>query len=291
MCSEGDCPEETKAPQPQSQTQQQPAGQQQSADQRTETQLPDSDQLRRARLAAYLHDEVSGPLSLAAREAQRQIRLADARSTAAAGADPSPAFTDDQRSAWKTVNTDITRALRNLYRLVAGLLDANRDSNASITQSVSAAAFFGELQRTVERERQCLADLGFTGKASVTGRLTHAPNAATGEEIQALVHELCTNVHKHCTSADSVYELSVHCAGDRIEISELCQWTSQSRETAAPEVGGQGLSAHRLIIRHIGGELVWHSGQWQWNCYARIPIFTETESGSLRGTTNERYRE
>ncbi|KAB8290620.1 hypothetical protein [Bifidobacterium avesanii] len=242
----------------------------------------DSDQLKRARLAAYLHDEVSGPLSLAARESQRQIRLAEMGGEQTAST--------DQRAAWKAVNADVTRALRNLHRVVARLLDADRDHNALTPRQLSAEVFVRTLRQTVEQEQRRLSGLGFIGKATVTGELERVPDAATRDEILALVHELCANVDKHCTSASSVYELSVHCSADRIEISELCRWTAPRPTITAPEVGGQGLSAHRLIIRHIGGELVWHSGQWQWNCYARIPILTETEDSALRDAETKRYR-
>ena len=117
----------------------------------------------------------------------------------------------------------------------------------------------------------------------VTGTLSRVPDAVTGDEILALLHELCANVNKHCRPEDSVYDLSVHAAGTVVEINEQCMWNASRTDDAdlrdANEsegddaaLGGHGLNAHQTVVRQLGGDMVWQSGKRKWNCYARIPV-------------------
>lgn len=250
--------------------------------------------LERAKLAARIHDEVSNRLSLAARESQRQSREAP---------------DEEQREAWLQVNEAISEAMRSLHELIGQLLDAKnglvadpdgRTADAddgdgadgasadarSHHGSPSTEAFLGLLRQEAKDEHDRLSSLGFHGTMRVAGSLDRIPDAMTGDEILALLHELCANVDKHCTPEDSVYDLSVHASGECVEINEQCRWnapqvndqppaadmTSHGTDGEDGPMGGHGLAAHRTIVRQLGGDMVWRSAQWQWNCYARIPV-------------------
>lgn len=260
--------------------------------------VPDNRKLERAKLAARIHDEVSNRLSLAARESQRQAR---------------EATDEEQREAWIRVNEAITQALRNLHELIEQLLDArediagNRPGEPAVHgpdardarpgaadepdriispthgRGLSTEAFLGLLRQDAKDEHDRLSALGFHGTMRVTGTLDRVPDAVTGDEILALLHELCANVNKHCKPKDSVYDLSVHAAGAVVEINEQCMWNASRTDDAdlrdANEsdgddtaLGGHGLNAHQTVVRQLGGDMVWRSGKRQWNCYARIPV-------------------
>lgn len=212
--------------------------------------------LGRMQVALQLHDDVVNDLAVAAHFAQRRMRHAG---------------DDGERNAWDEENRKILRALDHVHAIIDATAIIERDD----ASEPSAAAFERLLRDALARERRYLDRAGLKAEMRLSGQIRRSVGPVVRREALALLHELCRNAVRH-TPSGAVFCLSVHCGADAVEITELCRWKDgdgMSDESQSDgRFNGQGLQAHRRMIRNLGGELTWNRDADTWQCYARIPL-------------------
>ncbi len=216
--------------------------------------------LQRTRVAIHMHDEVSGRLSLLARDVQRRRRLSE---------DPG------QREMLDDLNGQILQVIDCVHNVVNELSEPSHAPETSDEDRLPLAEYAGALDRR-------LHGLGYSGRCAVSQLQGIALGRRQYEATRLLLDELCANIRKHADPQELRYEISVRSGDGRIEISEVCRWHRtagghMAHADSSDQVmgGGQGLRTRRRMFEELGGSFQWaadgdrDSGSWK--CFAWLP--------------------
>ena len=231
-------------------------------------------------LASRLHDTVSGSLSLAIRQAQRQLRVIPP---------------GEEHDAWQQVydvlregTTNVGRLIDQLHVISADAVDGGDDTVGNPERALASQTVDGDddmsrdgiadriSQVMAARDRTC-AQLRLAG----SGTYRETPGVRWSKEsyrqTMDLLGELYTNLIKHGRPDATTYEIVVRCEPDRVEVSELCRLRQQPAVSSSVNTGettttgGHGIALLAERIRLRGGVLHIQSRPDMWACHAVIP--------------------
>ncbi|NEG96672.1 hypothetical protein GFD17_07895 [Bifidobacterium sp. SMB2] len=204
---------------------------------------------REKRVAAEIHDAVSGQLSYAILLSQRM--------------DKTP------QTIISGMKDASVKAMNSLYQIIDYLNDeSERDLSESDSLKESHQRPSDRLGTMLREEEHRLASIGFAGRIAVQG--DPARISTEGEEcLSGLLRELFANIMRHGEPSEPYYlsiVFSLH------EITVVQSNTIRKEQSAIPASRGHGLVSLKQRIANRGGVVRQVLEDGSWTLYASIPL-------------------
>ncbi|WP_169276272.1 sensor histidine kinase [Bifidobacterium moraviense] len=224
---------------------------------------------RNTALALALHDQVSGSLSLASREAQRRMRRIPPDS--------------DEYETLQRINADVLDGLNGLHDAIDQLRHVDAAAGAVPRRHAPEpdADLRHALRRLIEQEDRRLAKLGYHGQGSVEFMGSDDLSPQLQQELLGLTAELYANICRHCP-ASGTYALSIRRAENVIVVTERNDRFGDDSGTDGSVIGGEGsgeelrgghgLALHARAVAALGGTCEFRPDHHAWSVTVRIPL-------------------
>ena len=200
--------------------------------------------------ATLLHDAVSGSLTRILITAERMKRERP---------------DDYARCGMEDIVGYATDALHKTHQAIemvhGGGSAANGTGRFTLLVAVRATASSGDRR---------LHELGYHGETLIQGECNRQLDDRGYAFIQ-LLHEIYTNIERHCDPQCSTYRIHLRFADDAVTLLQT-NGTATSEQWVAPPKSGRGLALHGEQIKALGGTIRIGVNDGQWRFFCMMPL-------------------
>ena len=211
-------------------------------------------QLKQARLqlmtTILLHDAVSGSLTRILITAERMKRE----------------HPDDYaRCGMEDIVGYATDALHETHQAIEMI-----HGGGSAVNGTGGFTLLRAVQSTASSGDRRLHELGYHGETFIQGECNLQLDDRGYAFIQ-LLHEIYTNIERHCDPQCSTYRIHLRFADDAVTLLQT-NGTATSDQWVAPPESGRGLALHGEQIKAFGGTIRISTNDGQWHCLCTLPL-------------------
>lgn len=143
----------------------------------------------------------------------------------------------------------------------------SKDSEADRTERFTLLSAVQSTASSGDRE---LHELGYHGETLIQGECNRQLDDR-GYALIQLLHEIYTNIERHCDPRCSAYRIHLQFTDDAVTLLQT-NGTATSAQWVAPPESGWGLVLHGEQIKVFGGTIHTSTNDGQWRFFCMMPL-------------------